>query len=124
MDGRELIGPVQWIVDVIKPLLTWTGVQGPWLQTAALNTIVLTTFIAKAFKMEGWWVMGVAGAWGCLYALAEYLPSALTVIGGTVAVFCMTALALKLAGLAGKGANKGAEKLGVPLGAGTRLIDK
>jgi hypothetical protein len=118
--GEELLGPVQFLIGIFKPLMTWTGVTSAWLQGAALNVIVLTTFIAKTFAWKGWKIMLVAGGWGVLYALAEYLPSVVAVIGGAVLCFVMTALALKVAGLVGLGANKVMK----PLGAGDRRVDQ
>jgi hypothetical protein len=118
VNGQELIGPVQWIVDVIQPLLFWTGVQADWLQNAALNVVLITSFIAKLAKWTGWKVLALAGGWGVLYAAAEYSPSIVTVIAGGAAVFLMTSLAMK----AGKLIRAGGERM-MPLAKPSRRGD-
>lgn len=108
---ETLLGPVRFIVDIIKPLLVWTGVQEAWLVTASLNTILLTKFIGATFKWDGWKMVGLAGGWAALYAVAQYQPSAVTVVAGAVSVFLLTALALKAAGALGRLSAKGVDKM-------------
>lgn len=114
MNGSEVIGPVQWIVDVIRPLLTWTGVQDVWIQSTALNTVLLTSFIVKLFAWKGWRVLVISGAWAALYACAEYLPSILATVAGAAVVFIMTSLAMKAGGLLRTGYQTGAKVLANP----------
>lgn len=108
---ETLLGPVKWIVDLIRPLLVWTGVQEGWLLVAALNTVLLTKFVADTFKWMGWKVVAVAGGWAALYAVAEYQPSVVGVVAGAASVFVMTALALKAAGKLGGFASKGVDRM-------------
>lgn len=117
-DGQTLIGPVQWIVDLLNPLLVWTGVQADWLQATALNVILLTAFIAKLWKMDGWKTVTVACCWTVAYACAQYLPSVLTVMAASVSVAVLTVVALKAGGLT----RMGGEKVGVlkPMGTADR----
>jgi len=117
-DGQGLIGPVQWIIDLLGPLLFWTGVQAPWLQATALNVILLTSFVAKLWKMDGWKTVTVAVCWTVAYACAEYLPAILPVVAGSLCVLVLTVVALKAGGLM----RQGGEKVGVikPMGTADR----
>ena len=97
--GQDLLGPVQFIIDLLEPILVWTRVDAAWIQLAALNTLLLTSWVAKYLETKGWVTVAVAAVWALAYSAAKYLPDVVPMLAGTAVVLLMTAGAMKVGGL-------------------------
>lgn len=91
----------QSILDLLKPIADAVGVSMVWVNATAVNVLMGTGLVKKAFGIRGNWNLATAGVIALAMGFSNYYTVPITAAIGAALVFCATALAFKLTGEVG-----------------------